>query len=1112
MTGPSPDDSKIRKATGGLTARVVRRPILVLMAYAAVTMFGVFSLRLLPIDQLPDVEPPVITVITVYPAAGPSDVESKVTDVIEKSVGSISGLDRVTSISKENMSVVTCEFLFGTDLETAADEIRQHLELAKPKLPDDARDPMIFKFNTSMFPVYIVGVRALRGDVRAYRKEIRETMVDNLERIPGVGSAIMYNAPERQVLIEVHRRRLDARKISLLRLTQTLERASFAVPAGRMEHARKDLPVSVAGDYQTLGDIEKTPVGFSVIPSFGGAVRPGLQEPLSSELGVVRLEDVARVRWGYPSRRSAAQYDGKDSIWIMLFRRSGANTVEVADRITEELDALTARLPSELEVVPILDGAENIRQTVENLTQTVIIGGLLVLVVIFLFLRRLRSSVVVAVTIPVSLMVTFVGLYLMDYTINSISLIGMALAIGMVVDNAIVVLESVVRHVEQGTEPHAAAIKGTREVGLAISAATLTTIVIFAPLVFVRGFVGEFLGHLSFVVILTLVASLITALIVTPTMTARLLRRHAPVERGEGEKLSAHEAKKRLAGKRGHWWLLEWLYIKSERGFSAFERGYGELVAAALRHRLLVVAIALLLAGGSGALVYLTGVDFVIKDDQGFIQVQIEMESGTPVEETARVAAFAAGQLRKQPETMKTFFSAGTTETAMLSSIGGKEGPNIAQVYTRLIGKLERKRSEEEVAEPIAEMLRKKHPEAKFSVKTGNPLGQALMGAQKPIVINIQGKDFRSIGEAAESVRRTVEATEGTRDVELELMDTRPEFRVEVDRKRAQGSLLNSFFLGATLRVALYGRKIGIFRGSDEEAELFLKLDEDDRDSPADIEALKITTGIPSLGQPLVGPNGATLLLGHGAEKMVRLGNVAKMVRDERPVEIRHLDKRRLAVVSARYEGRALGDIIADLDSAFGALDLPDDVTISYGSQVKQQKETFSDLVIVLLLGIALVYMVMASQFESLLDPFVIMFSLPFAFSGVFLGFHLTGTKLSLPAFMGLIVLMGVVVNNAIVLIDYAKQLRTSGLGLDEALRVAGRRRLRPVLMTTFTTVCGMLPLALSRAEGAFIWAPLGQAVASGLIFSTLVTLILVPTVYSLLEPLRRARHRKRSG
>jgi len=1082
-----PTPNQVRR---GLAARVVRRPILVIMFYAALTLFGVYSLMNLPVDLLPKIEAPVITIITVYPGAGPSDVETKVTDVIERSVGTLSGLDRLTSSSKENLSAVTCEFAYGTDLEAAANDIRQRMEFAQTFLPSDAHKPMIFKFNTSMFPVFIVGVLNKRGDVRPYRKVIEEHAAEPLERIPGVGSVMLLNAPKRRVLIEVNRPALDARGISLLRLTQTLARANLSVPAGRVLWNDKDLPVRVPGTFQNLDDIRMLPIGFSVVRPFAGAMRYDLQEPYSNEMSVVRLKDVATVHWAMPDRRSVALFQDQDTTWLMVFKKSGVNTVQVANRVMKSLSRIQAGLPSELKIVPILDGSEMIRQTIDNLTSTVWIGSILVVLVIFLFLRRIRTSLVVAVTIPASIVTTFLVMYLMGYTINSISLLAMALGIGMVVDNAIVVLESITLRVERGEDPHDGAISGTKEVALAISASTLTTVVIFAPLVFMHGFIGIIFGQLALVIVVTLLSSLMAALLLTPTLTALILKR--------GGTTSGSRRFRPLA----------WFHDRSERVLTAVESGYGRLISGALHHRWLVVGIAILISGASGFLVYATGIDFVTKDDEGFIQVTVEMPEGCTLTETTKVARTVAAEFRKEPEVRSTFLNGGTTDTAMMSSIGGKEGPNIAQVYTRLIAKVRRTRSEDDVAEAVLPRIRKRFPKVRFTARTGNPLGQAIMGTEKPIALYLKGKKFSDLTTAAHQVLRILKSIPGVRNATAEIMPQRPGFQVDVNRRKASQSLLNATFIGATVRAALYGKKVGTYHGKSQDADLFVRLRPQDRNSPQAIEALKITTGLPLIGPPLVGASGPTMLLGLGAERLVPLGAVAQVIRSKAPTEIHHMDKQRMIVVGANYKGRALGDIISDLDHRLSKETLPGDVSYSYGSQVKRQKDSLHDLIRVLLLGIALVYMVMAAQFESLLDPFVIMFSLPFAFTGVFLGFLATGTKLSLPAFLGLIVLMGIVVNNAIVLLDYARQLRDGGMGLTESLVAAGRRRLRPVLMTTFTTIFGMLPLALTQKEGAYLWAPMGQAVASGLLVSTLVTLILIPVVYSLTDRLRRrSRH-----
>ncbi len=1069
-----------RTTPRGLIQLTVERPLAVSMVYLALVLFGAYALTELPIDQLPKMEVPVVTILTVYPGAGPRDVESKITDVIERSVATTSGLTRITSKSRENLSVVSCEFEQGTDLEAVTNEIRQHLELASTFLPEDAAKPMIFKFSTTMFPVYILGVRNTRGDIRPYRRIIERRVAERLERIPGVGSVMLLNAPRKRVVVEVDRRKLDARGISLLRLTQVLSRANFSAPAGRMTWDGQDLPVHVPGDYETLEEIRKTPIGFSVVRPYAGAVRTDLQEPYSNELAVVRLEDVADVHWELPDRQSVARFDGQDTTWVMVFRKSGENTVAVASSVAAQIPELTRNLPSELEVVPILDGSEMIRMTVRNLSNTVLIGGILVVLVVFLFLRRFRTSLVVAITIPASMVGAFLGIYLMGYTINSMTLLALALAIGMVVDNAIVVLESITKRVEEGEPPKVAAVTGTREVALAISAATLTTVAIFAPLVFVHGFVGVLFGQLAFVAVLTLTISLVTAIVLTPTLTARLLRpRRAPS---------------------GGFHPMLWFHAKSERAFLALENGYGRLLAASLNRRWLVVLLAVLISAGSVLLVLRTGVDFTIKDDQGFIQITVELPEGTPLEETTRVADAVARALRTQKEVRHTFLSAGTTEMAMMSLMGGREGPNIARVYSRLVPKVQRTRSEDEVADAVLPGLRKQFPKARFTVRTGNPLGEAILGTEKPITLYIRGRSFQKLRQAAKQVAAILRSIPGTKNVSEELMATRPELEVLVDRRKASMSLLNSLFVAGTLRTAVYGHKVGTFRGGDENVDLVLRLRKADRDTPEDLEALKITTGLPLLGLPLVGAAGPTMLLGLGAERLVPLRSVGRVVRGEGPVEIQHLDKERIVVVAANYAGRALGDIVRDLEAKLDEAELPSGISITYGSEVRRQKETLSDLLKVLLMGIALVYMVMAAQFESLTTPFAIMFSVPFAFTGVFLGFVVTGRKLSLPAFIGLVVLVGIVVNNAIVLLDYANQLKANGVPLREALVRAGRRRLRPVLMTTLTTVFGMLPLALTRTEGAYIWSPMGQAVASGLLVSTMVTLILVPVVQSLIQ------------
>jgi HAE1 family hydrophobic/amphiphilic exporter-1 len=1063
----------------GFITFCVRRPVLVLMVFAAATLFGVYSATKLPLDMLPKVEPPVISVVTIYPGAGAEDVETKVTDPVERSLSSISGLEKLTSSSKENISMVTLQFEFGVDLEAAANEVRQFLDLLKRNLPSDAQQPWVFKFNTSMLPTFILGVKANRGDLRAYRELVKDKLVSRIEAIDGVASTMMLNAPERQVRVDVDRKKLQDRDLSLFGLIRVLTAQNLTVPAGRMKTADLDLPVTVPGDYRSLDQIRSTLVGMGSARPLAGAYRPDVPDPFYLALGQVYLRDVANVTIGMPDRQSVAKFGDKETMWIMVFRKSGANTIQVVDRINRSIASFQKHLPAGLELVPLLDGSELIRSTVDNLTESVYMGGLWVILVVFIFLRHLRPSLVVAATIPASMIAVFLGMYLRGFTINAVSLMAMALTIGMVVDNAIVVLESIIRRVDAGEPPREAAVNGTAEVAVAITASTLTTVVIFAPLVFVRGFIGVFLGQLGFVAVFTLTASLVTALTVTPTLAALLIK--PTVKQSVG-----------WLARLGRW---------GEARFQGFERAYGRVLGFSVRHWLLVLVVALGGLGGSAFLVLRTGVDFVLNDDFGFVQLTMEMPEGTRLERTTEAADAITAELRRYPEVKMTFFNAGTTEGSMLALIGGKEGSNVANIYAKLVPKEKRKASELDVVDRIRPFIQKRWPKALLGFKTGNPMGAAVMGAEKPITLYVKGKDFNHLKQAARQLEAMVKAVPGTKDVAAELLETKPDFRITVDRARAAKMGLSSMAIGGTLRAALHGWKVTEYRAGTTPMDIIVRLRPEDRQRPEDLEQLLI----PNLMEKHVTLGDQVM---HGGMMSFPLGNFARIVRGQSPIEIRHQNKERVVRVTGGYRGRALGDVAADVDRGLARLSLPKGVTVEQGAEVEQQKRTLNDLLLVLAFSIILVYMVMAAQYESFLDPFVIMFSIPFTLTGVFLTFLITGEKLSLPAFVGLIVLVGVVVNNAIVLVDYVTQLRDEGWEMGQAIQAAGERRLRPVLMTAVTTIAGMVPLALTTKEGAFVWSPLGKAVVGGLAVSTLVTLLLVPVLYARFEPLRR-RYRR---
>ncbi|RLB65174.1 MAG: AcrB/AcrD/AcrF family protein [Deltaproteobacteria bacterium] len=1025
----------------------VRRPMVVSMAFLGVVLFGLYAVKSLPIDLFPEIEPPYMSIITLYLGASANDVEDKVTEPIEDSLGLVADLKRITSSSKENLSVVTLEFEFGTDLDEAANDARGLLEMVKRKLPADSEAPRIFKMSTAMMPIYIFSVRVDKGDFRAYRDTVEEQIVEPLQRIAGVGAVQMMNAPERQVLVEVDRRKLAAHHLPLPALAQVLGAANVSVPSGRMDVGSFDLPVRVPGEFSSLKEIRDLVVG-----QHNGAM--------------VYLRDVATVRMGYQEQQQIARTGGKDAIMVMVQKQSGANIVEVVDRVRSTLAQAKTKLPAELVIQELIDGSTFIRIMVGNLSETILVAGLLVVLVVFLFLRRLRTSLIVGLAIPISLIVVFLGLYLADYSLNVITLMAMALAIGMVVDDGIVVLENITRHSEAGVEPSRAALDGTSEVGLAVTAATLTTVVVFLPLAFVGGLVGIFFGQLAFVITVTIGASLVTALSLTPMLCAKLLKPRRHDDQGRSRR------------------LIERVHQASERAFAALERRYAGVIRWALRHRWPVLGMAAVILAGSLALLPLVGFDFIPMGDSGDIQIVAELRTGTRVEQSAKIAAEVAQALEAQPETVRAFYMCGTSEEAIMSATGGKEGSNIMQVFAKLTGRTERARTDKQVAEAAREVLRR-HPEVvAVNFKYGSVFAGMLLGQEKPITVNLQGNDFADLARAAERVEKILAAVPGVEDVSVDLFEERPELRVVVDRQRASRLGVPVAAVGGTLRNAVYGVKVTKFRAGGEEHDIVLRLRKADRDEPADLRHIEI----PSM-----------------AQSVVPVHNIAQVSTGASPIEIQHRDKQRLVRVGANFSGRPLGDISEEIARAIDKQkDELEGVTVSFGGEMSQMEEANIDLLVLVILGIVLIYMVMVAQFESLLDPFVIMFSIPFAFTGVALTMVVTDTTLTMSAILGMVILLGVVVKNAIVLVDYINLMRRQGLPLLEAVATAGQRRLRPVLMTAMTTALGMLPLAMARAEGAEMWGPMGKAVIGGLMVSLLVTLVLVPTVYVMLERFRR--------
>ncbi len=1000
----------------------VKRPTTVTMLFLGIFILGVMCLVRLPVDLMPEIEPPAISVITIYPGAGATDVETKVTKYIEDNLSIVNNLDEIKSKSKENLSIVTCEFEWGTDLNEASNDIRDKLEFAKKDLPDDIKEPMIFKFNTAIMPILICGVKARESYLKLY-DIIDDRVVDPLKTVPGVGSVKIMAGLERQINVYFDRERLEAFRIPIQQVVQILARENITLPAGSLKLGKAEYNIRVPGEFETPDEI-----GDVVISKY--------------EDVLIYLKDIARVEDSFKEQTMISRTNREYGLLLMVQKMTGGNTVNITRAVKEKLKRIEKTLPEDIEIIPIIDSSELIVSTINNLRQSVIWGGIFVILVTLFFLRQLSSTLIIALTIPFSLIIGFIFLYLCGYTINVMSLVSLAIAVGMVVDNAVVILDNITRHRDRGEKLSEASIFAPSEVGLAVTAAAFTTIVIFVPLMFLGGIVGVMFKQLAFVISITILASLFTALTLIPMLSSRLLK-----------STSSSNPKPRF-GKR--------FYKLSERWFKYVELRYKKLLGWTLGHRKRTLGIVILVFVSSLALIPMIGTEFIPEIDSGELGITVELPVGTRVEETDRVTREIEKILKENaPEIEGMTGFCGRSEEGHAETMGFKEGSNVGQMLAKLVRKGERRRSVKEIGKVIREKVSRIPGISKMDIRAGATIAQLLFAGAKPISIEIIGHSLEETNELAVRIKKIVEVTPGTVDVKISRDPGRAELRVKVDRKKASDLGLNMAQIADTLRTHFYGKEATKFREADEEYDIFVRLKEESRRVIPDIENVTITS---FTGKP------------------IKLKNIATITEELEPLEIERKEQERIVKVEAGTYGRPLGQIASDIKLELARIDIPEGISVGFGGEVKEQRKAFRDLVMLLILGIFLVYMVMASQFESLLDPFVIMFSVPFAFVGVIWFLLLTGTTLSIISFIGLIMLMGIVVNNGIVLVDYTNILRARGLNLFEAIRTAGQHRLRPVLMTSLSAIFGMMPLVLIRGEGSEIWMPLGGTVIGGLL------------------------------
>lgn len=1015
----------------------VNRKVTTAMMAMILVVFGLIAFTSLGLDFMPDIEFPTVSIVTTYTGASSEDIENTITRPLEQIINTIGRVKKVTSMTIEGASVIMTEFEWGTNLDFAAQDIRDQLGLYRNFIPEEASDPLVVKFDLGQFPIIFGGITGNRPTFEL-KKLIEDEVAPRLERIDGVASAQVFSMDTREILVDIDKVALESLNISLDQILLTLRMENLNLPGGRIVERHSEFLVRTLGEFKTLDDIRNTIVG-------------------STQTGQpVYLADVADVRDTLKESRFIGRIQGQKGIFYFISKRSGANTVTTAQAVNRELEKIKRTLPPDITFYPFMDQADMILRTIRRTGNNALVGGILAIFFIFIFLRNWRPTVTIALAIPLSIITTFIAFYLAGYTLNMLTLGGLALGIGMLVDNAIVVIENIFRHLEEGEKRGEASKRGASEVGMAITASTLTTIAVFFPMVFAQGITGKLTRGLALAIAFSLLASLFVALTVVPMVASILFKEN-------NNKNKVTETKKKVSREFG-----------KARGF------YRRILHRALQKRWWVLGGVTGLLILSFVIVPFLGTEFMPSVDREMIILSVKMPVGTSLEETNRVVSMVEDLMVERPEVVTVSAQVGSqAEESPADMAGGfsTTGSHEGLVWVGLVKKSERDLSDIEIMEEIRGKL-PKLKDVKFEVLD---MGQAFSGTQAPIEIKIFGKEISVLKEIASNMVERIQDVEGLRDVTHSLAEGKPEYHINIDREKASRMGLKVSQVANSIQTAALGKVATRFREGNEEIDIRVRFRKKFRDSLDDIKNIPIMT-------PL--------------NNMVSLEQIASITEGEGPIRITRENQAREVTVSANIAGRDLGSVVKDIKGRTDEIErgLPSGYFIEFGGQYEQMQEAFIIMAAAFALAILLVYMIMASQFESFVHPFVIMFTIPLAIIGVILALLITGKPVSLPVLIGFIMLGGIAVNNGIVMVDYINQLKRKGVEKKEAILQACTVRLRPVLITAFTTILGMMPMALSVSEGAEFRAPMAVTVVGGLFATTFLTLFVVPIIYSLFD------------
>jgi hydrophobic/amphiphilic exporter-1 (mainly G- bacteria), HAE1 family len=1020
----------------------IHRPVTMFMLSSVVVLLGAISLTRLPVDLMPDFAQPTITIFVNYAGVGPLEMEQLVTRPLEQAASAVPGVEQVNSSSQEGRSQVRLNFAWGADMSEALDEVRSRVDRVRGRMPEDADPPQIFKADANAQPIINLAVEG-DFDPVTLREIAQNELAPRLERAPGVAAVTVNGGLRRQIHIELSKEKITALNLSVDRVVQVLRQENQNVPLGEVTQGDATYLVRSQGEFTNLDDIRSVAV----------MTRDGVP---------IYLRDIAEVVDSTEDRRQFLQIDGKPAVRMQVNKQTGENTVAVSAGIRTEVERINREVPG-IRVIVANDQAVFIERAINNVREHAVVGGLLVVLIIFLFLRDFRSTLIVCTSIPISVIGTFALLFFGGFTLNTMTFGGLALGIGMIVDAAIVVLENTHRHLHMGKDRMTAAIDGSEEVWSAILASTLTHIAVFIPLLFLTGISSVLFRQLSYVVIFSLAMSLFVAVTIVPVLCSRWL--HTPDEEA---------ARKGPLGR---------LYRASEQLLERVDERYRRALHVALAHRPTIIggAVASVVAA---ALIYpLLSTELMPQTDEGEVNVNAELPVGTRIERTEAVMLQLEEMVRQYvPETRTLITNGGG------GGFGFGGGTNRGGINIRLTPRNERTRTSDQ----IAQELRRQLSGLPGVMVRANPSGgnfqlNRMLGgdADARLALEIRGDDLDDARRIADEARVMMAGTQGIADVRLAQDAGRPEIAVRIDRPKAATLGMTPQYVASTIQTNVAGTQAAQFRERGNEYPIIVRLREADREGVGDIGDVLVST-----------PGG----------QVVPARNLLAVDRDTGPVQIDRKNMERMTRVNADIETN-LSEAVAAVQSRIGQVRVPPDFSVGFGAEVEEQARSFRQLQLVLILAVLLVYAVMASQYESLRDPFIIMFSIPVAGIGVVLSLYLTGTAYNLQAFIGVIMLAGIVVSNAILLVDYTNTLRRrDGLELREAVELAGRRRLRPILMTSLATMLGLVPMSIGLGEGGELQAPLARVVIGGLLASTMVTLVLVPAVYTLFEEGFRGR------